>query len=111
LYNLTQGAQVETGAGPITVQFVNSHTFTESSLRTSSGDISVNMPGNLPVTVHASTDMMRGSGILSDFPALKITSSGMYGPKAMYAEGALNGGGPVLRVRTSIGQIAFRRSQ
>jgi hypothetical protein len=53
--------------------------------------------------------MTNGRGISSDFPGLKITASGDYGPKAMYAEGALNGGGPMLRVRTTIGQINFRR--
>src|SRR5271166_6522067 len=110
LYNLGQGAQVETGAGPITVEFVSNHgAFTDSSLHTAAGDVSVCMPGSLPVTVHASSDMTNGKGILSEFPGLKITSSGDYGPKAMYAEGALNGGGPMLRVRTTIGKINFRR--
>lgn len=110
LYNLGQGAQVETGAGPITVEFVRNHgVFSDSSLHTAAGDVAVCLPGSLPVTVHASSDMTSGSGIHSDFPELKITSSGQYGPKAMYAEGALNGGGPMLRVRTTIGQINFRR--
>jgi hypothetical protein len=110
LYNLGQGAQVETGAGPITVEFVGNHgVFSESSLHTAAGDVAVCLPGSLPVTVHASSDMTSGKGIQSDFPELKITSSGQYGPKAMYAEGALNGGGPMLRIRTSIGQINFRR--
>jgi hypothetical protein len=111
LYNLGEGAQVETGAGPITVEFVSNHgVFTDSSLHTAAGDVSVCLPRNLPVTVHASSDMTNGKGILSDFPGLKITSSGgNYGPKAMYAEGALNGGGPMLRVRTTMGQINFRQ--
>ena len=111
LYNLGQGAQVETGAGPITVEFVSNHgVFTESSLHTAAGNVSVCLPGSMPVTVHASSDMTNGKGILSDFPALKIsTSGGDYGPKAMSAEGVLNGGGPMLRVRTSMGQIAFRQ--
>lgn len=111
LYNLGQGAQVETGAGPITVEFVSNHgVFAESSLHTAAGNVSVCLPGSLPVTVHASSDMTNGQGIVSDFPALKIsTSGGNYGPKAMSAEGALNGGGPMLRVRTSMGQIAFRQ--
>lgn len=111
LYNLGQGAQVETGAGPITVEFVSNHgVFTDSSLHTAAGDVSVCLPLKLPVTVHASSDMTNGRGILSDFPGLKITTSGgNYGPKAMYAEGALNGGGPMLRVRTTMGQITFRQ--
>jgi Toastrack DUF4097 len=111
LYNLGQGAQVETGAGPITVEFAGKHgIFTDSSLHTAAGDVSVCLPVTLPVTVHASSDMTNGRGIISDFPALRITTSGGdYGPKAMFAEGALNGGGPMLRVRTTMGQINFRR--
>jgi len=111
LYRLGQGAQVETGAGPITVEFLGTHgVTTDSSLHTAAGDVSVCLPGDMPVTVHAASDMTNGKGILSDFPALRInTIGGTYGPKAMSAEGALNGGGPMLRVRTTIGQISFRR--
>lgn len=111
LYRLAQGAQVETGAGPITVEFLGNHgAMTDSSLHTAAGDVSVCLPGNMPVTVHAASDMTNGKGIFSDFPALRInTTGGTYGPKAMSAEGALNGGGPMLRVRTTIGQINFRR--
>lgn len=110
LYNLSQGARVETGAGSIIAEFAGSRSFTDSSLHTAAGDVSVCLPDNLPVTVHAASDMASGKGILSDFPALRITTSGgNYGPKAMSAEGALNGGGPLLRIRTTMGQINFRR--
>ncbi len=111
LYNLGQGAQVETGAGPIAVAFVSNHSaFTDSSLHTAAGDVSVCLPASMPVTVHASSDMTSGRGIISEFPQLKITTTGgEYGPKAMFAEGALNGGGPMLRIRTTMGQISFKR--
>ena len=111
LYNLGQSAQVETGAGPITVAFVSGHgAFADSFLHTAAGDVTVCLPANLPVTVHASSDMSSGKGILSEFPELRITTSGGdYGPKAIFAEGALNGGGPLLRVRTTMGQISFNR--
>jgi len=111
LYNLGQGAQVETGAGPITVAFVNNRgTFTDSSLHTAAGDVSVCLPASMPVTVHASSDMTSGRGIISEFPQLKITTTGGdYGPRAVSAEGALNGGGPMLRIRTTMGQISFKR--
>jgi len=109
LYNLSQGAQVETGAGSILVEFLSGKGFSDSTLHTAAGDVSVCMPANLPVSVHASSDMVTGRGIQSEFPGLHVTSSGEYGPKAMYAEGALNGGGPLLRVRTTMGQVNFRR--
>jgi len=113
LYNLGQSAQVETGAGPIMVAFVSGHGhFSDSSLHTAAGDISVCLPSNMPVTVHAASDMTSGKGIFSDFPELKIaTTGGSFGPKAMSAEGMLNGGGPMLRIRTTIGQINFKRCQ
>jgi hypothetical protein len=98
--------------GAISVEFAGSpQTFSDSSLRTASGDVIVYMADTLPITVHAASDMTRGSGIMSDFPEIRITSEGgNYGPKSMFAEGALNGGGPVLKVRTTIGQIEFHRS-
>ncbi len=113
LWGVAKGAQVDSGAGTISVQFVGSpHGFSESSLRTASGDVVVYMDDHLPVTVHATSDMTHGAGILSDFSGLKITSEGGdWGPKTMWAEGSLNGGGPVLKVRTTIGQIAFRRTK
>jgi hypothetical protein len=111
LYNLGQSAQVENGAGPITVAFVTSHgNFSDSSLHTAAGDVSVCLPSNMAVTVHAASDMTSGKGIYSEFPQLRlVTTGGDYGPKAMSAEGALNGGGPLLRIRTTIGQINFKR--
>ena len=112
LFNLTRGVQVETGAGAITVEFVGQRgAFADSSLHTAAGDVVVYLPNDLPVTVHASSDMATGHGIVSDFSGLRITKEGnKFIPRSMWAEGALNGGGPVLRVRTTIGQIDFRRS-
>lgn len=113
LHGLARGAQVDSGVGAISVQFDGSRkTFTDSSLRTSSGDVIVYLVGSLPITVHAASDMTRGAGISSDFPEIRITSEGgNYGPRSMFAEGTLNGGGAVLKVRTTIGQIEFHRSK
>ncbi len=113
LFNLGRGAQVETGAGGIIAQFVGKRgAFSDSSLHTAAGDVVVYLPKELPVTVHASSDMATGHGIVSEFPALRITKEGSnFVPRSMYAEGSLNGGGPVLKVRTIIGQIDFRQSR
>ncbi len=113
LFNVGQGAQVETGAGKITVHFVaDRNRFKDSFLHTAAGDVVVYLPANLGVSVHASTELASGKGIMSAFPGLSITSEGgNYGPKSMYGEGQLNGGGPILRVRTTIGQIDIRREQ
>ncbi len=112
LFRLSRGAQVETGAGPITVEFIGNHGFTDSFLHTAAGDVAVCLAGNLPVTVHATSDMAAGNGITSEFPGLNITKQGgQWSPRSMSAEGAINGGGPALRIRTTIGQIAFRKCQ
>jgi len=112
LYKLGRGAQVETGAGPITVEFLGNRGFTDSFLHTAAGDVTVCFAGNFPVTVHATSDMAIGRGILSQFPSLNISQQGgQFTPRSMSAEGALNGGGPTLRIRTTMGQIAFRRCQ
>jgi DUF4097 and DUF4098 domain-containing protein YvlB len=113
LLNLGQSAQVQTGAGGITAQFVGKRgSFSDSSLHTAAGDVIVYLPADLPVTVHASSDMATGHGIVSEFSGLRITKeSSNFVPRSMYAEGSLNGGGPMLKVRTIIGQIDFRRSQ
>jgi len=112
LYKLSRSAQVETGAGPIFVEFVGKRGFSDSFLHTAAGDVTVCFTGNLPVTVHATSDMAIGRGIFSELPGLNITQQGgVYSPRSMSAEGALNGGGPALRVRTTMGQIGFRRCQ
>jgi hypothetical protein len=53
-----------------------------------------------------------GSGINSAFKGIAISSEGgQYGPKSMFGEGQLNGGGPILRLRTTVGQIDIRQGQ
>ncbi len=112
LYKLSRGAQVETGAGPIFVEFMGKRGFTDSFLHTAAGDVTVCFASNFPVTVHATSDMAVGRGIFSEFPGLNITAQGgQFSPKSMSAEGPLDGGGPTLRIRTTMGQIAFRKCQ
>jgi len=105
------GLQVETGSGPIVaVLAAGSTRFTDSRLETAAGDIVVYIPADLKVTIRAAVEISRGSGISSDFSGLKITRPDQHwGPKEVYAEGALNGGGPVLHVHTTTGSIEFKR--
>jgi DUF4097 and DUF4098 domain-containing protein YvlB len=112
LMNLSQGARAETGGGGITAQFIATRGgFSSSELETPAGDITVYLAPNLPVTIHAAVDMGNGHKIASDFPEIKVVSEGGdYGPKRITAEGSLNGGGPVLKVHTSSGDIVFLRS-
>lgn len=105
-------AQAETGAGGIVVKLVNNGgERKDSELETAAGDITVYIAADVAVNVRASVDMGSGHRIISEFPDIHITSEGaQWGPKTLNAEGRLNGGGPVLKVRTSTGDINFKRA-
>ncbi len=103
--------RAETAAGGIVAKLISSTgTRTDSTLETTAGDITVYLADNLPVTVRASIELANGHTIRSDFADIHVTSEGgNWGPRTVTAEGQLNGGGPVLKVRTSSGNINFRK--
>ncbi len=105
-------ALVETGAGGITLKLVNAGgDRRDSDLETGVGDIVVYIAADVAVNVRASVDMGNGHRITSDFPDIHIGSEGdQWGPKTLTAEGKLNGGGPMLKVHTSTGDICIRRA-
>lgn len=103
---ISGGVHAETGSGPIVATLAGGKDFTDSRLETTVGDITVYVPDGLGVTVRANVDAARGAGIRSDFP-LKISSSNNVGLRETSAEGSINGGGPVLHVHTSTGNIAI----
>lgn len=105
-------AHVETGAGAITAKFIASSAVTDSELETGVGDITVYLDTNMHVTLRASIEAASGHHIVSDFPEFRVSSEGgQWGPKLVSAEGSLNGGGPVLKLRTTMGNINIRRAQ
>lgn len=105
-------AQAQTGAGGIVVKLVNTGAERhDSELETSAGDITVYLASDVAVDVRASVDLANGHRITSEFSDIHVRSEGgPYGPKTFTAEGKLNGGGPVLKVRTTTGDISFRRA-
>ncbi|HKT49230.1 MAG TPA: hypothetical protein VJV96_02985 [Candidatus Angelobacter sp.] len=108
---IRNGLRAETGSGPIVATLTRGTNFSDSRLETSVGDIIVYVPDGLGVTIRAAVEVARGDGIRSDFPELKITHSGSIGPREVFAEGSLNGGGPVLHVHTATGNIQFLRTK
>jgi hypothetical protein len=82
-----------------------------STLETSAGDITVYLAKDLPITVRASIEIANGHTIRSDFSDIHVSNEGgnWPGPRTVTADGNLNGGGPVLKVRTSSGNISFLR--
>ncbi len=105
-------AQAQTGAGGIVVKLVNTGAERhDSELETSAGDITVYIAPDVAVDVRASVDLANGHHITSDFADIHVRSEGgQYGPRTYTAEGKLNGGGPVLKVRTTTGDISFKRA-
>jgi hypothetical protein len=105
-------AHVETGAGAITAKFIASGEKNDSVLETGVGDITIYLMPNVNMTVRASIEAANGHTISSDFPQIKIRSEGgQWEPKLVSAEGNLNGGGPVLKIRTTMGNIYIRKAQ
>jgi DUF4097 and DUF4098 domain-containing protein YvlB len=104
--------RAETGAGGIIVKLVSSSDVrSNSTLETSAGDITVYLANDIPITVRAAIEIANGHRIRSDFGDIRVSNeSGTWpGPRTVTAEGTLNGGGPVLKVRTSSGNISFLR--
>ena len=105
-------ASAETSAGGIIVKLVNTGAErSDSDLETGSGDVTVYLASDVAINVRASVDMGSGHRITSDFSDIRIASEGdKWGPKTLTAEGSLNGGGPMLKVRTASGDICFKRA-
>ncbi len=105
--------QAETSAGGIVVKLLSSSDAkarSNSSLETSAGDITVYLANDLAISVRAEIEIANGHMIRSDFSDIHVSSEGgQWGPKTVTAEGQLNGGGPVLKVRTNSGNVNFRR--
>ena len=105
--------QAETGAGAIVVKLlasagVGGHE--NSSLETSAGDITVYLANDLAISIRAEIESANGHTIRSEFSGIHVSSEGgPWGPKTATAEGQLNGGGPLLKVRTNSGNVNFRR--
>jgi DUF4097 and DUF4098 domain-containing protein YvlB len=112
LLRVNSGIRAETQAGPIEVEIAASRArFSESKLYTSNGDITVYLPSDLPVTLAATVEAANGHDVYSDFPGLEFRrETGQYGSRTVQAEGRLNGGGPLLKLYTTNGNIRIRRS-
>jgi DUF4097 and DUF4098 domain-containing protein YvlB len=113
LYGLTHGVTAKTAAGSIYAEFTaGKGSFSESHLETSIGDVIVYLPSDLPVTVRATIDAATGHRFVTDFPEVKITQEGgEWGAREIYGQGAINGGGPLLKIHITGGNIELRRGK
>ena len=102
----------ETSAGGIIVKLLSGADHrSNSTLETSAGDITVYLANDLAISIRAQIEIANGHTIRSDFSDIHVsTEGGPWGPKTVTAEGQLNGGGPVLKVRTNSGNVKFLRA-
>lgn len=103
--------RAETAAGGITVKLVSpTDVRSASMLETTAGDITVYLANDLPITIRAAIELANGHTIRTDFNDIHVTTEGGTWAKTVRAEGTLKGGGPVLKVRTTSGNISFLRA-
>jgi DUF4097 and DUF4098 domain-containing protein YvlB len=106
LNNVSGSLRVSTAFGNIMAQFLSGQPLAESFLTTGSGDIVVVIPSNLGVTIRAENDLADNiRRIISEFPDVAVRLRGGH----VIAEGAINSGGPLLRISGTGGTIFIKR--
>lgn len=112
LRNVSGPINVSTAAGSILAEWAGGVRMENSILNSASGDITVVLPARLAVTIQAMNELPGKYGrIVSEFSEIRVLPviAPVRGP--VLAEGALNGGGPILRVAASRGTIFLRRKE
>src|SRR4029434_573880 len=95
---ISGNVRASTAVGNIHAYFATGLRVQSGSLTTGGGDITVWIPANYPITIHAENASSNAArAIVTDFP-LTIRTAG----SVSVAEGNIGGGGPVLRL-TRIG--------
>jgi len=100
--------KASTGAGGITAWFVSSPKRPGAcDLQSGDGDIVVYLPRQLSVTIDAQIQQGNEHHVIADpaFPLKVSYDEASNGSRRIRAEGALNGGGEVLHLRTVAGNI------
>jgi hypothetical protein len=110
LRNVGGALHASANSGNILAQLAASFPFADSLLSTNAGDITVFIPSNLALTIQATNETGGTGRIISDFAQVRPQTGGQPGAAVM-AEGALNGGGPMLRVNAMGGTIYLRREK
>lgn len=111
LRNVGGPLRASTAVGSILAELLSGNRIQDSSLSTNSGDITVFISSNLPLTVMARNESAGWAGrIVSDFPEIQ-PRGGQVGFNPVVAQGALNGGGPLLKINVIGGTIYLRRQK
>jgi hypothetical protein len=112
LRNVGGALRASTAAGSILAELLSGNRIQDSTLSTNAGDITVFIASNVPLTVMARNDSGGATGrIISDFKEIRVKPGSLPGASPVLAEGALNGGGPLLRINVNGGTIYLRREK
>jgi hypothetical protein len=97
--------------GDIQAFFLDGAPLADSLLETNLGTIIVYLPATAKLAIEATVDFAKGlNRIESDFDAIQVVPVGdTPGMTSLHASGAINGGGPVLRIRNTNGRIQIRK--
>jgi len=101
--------RVAAAVGSILAELLSNRVLSDSYLSTHRGDIILLIPSNLAVTVEAMNESRGRAGIVSEFREIRVRGS--ESDPRIVATGALNGGGPLLRVSATDGTIYLRRQK
>jgi hypothetical protein len=112
LRNVGGALRASTAVGSIMAELLSGNRIQESTLSTNAGDITVFIASNIPLTVLARNDSGGAPGrIISDFKEIRVKAGSQPWASPVLAEGALNGGGPVLHINVNGGTIYLRREK
>jgi hypothetical protein len=99
---------VSTSLGNILAELAAGARLQNSLLEAASGDITVLVPYNFPVSIMVTNEMGAYPRFVSDFPEVRQTGLGFV-KAPVVAEGAIAGGGPVLHINAGTGVVYLRR--
>jgi DUF4097 and DUF4098 domain-containing protein YvlB len=112
LKDVSGSVRASTATGHLYVTLGQAQALENSFLATGRGDITVFVPSNMPVTVKALNESAGWMGrIISEFSEVQIQPREVGRNRPVAAQGALNGGGPVLMLSATGGTIYLKRSK
>jgi len=124
------GVRCESGAGPIFLKGIGgpiravtsagsiqaellgtARSLFDSDLQTWQGDVTLEVPETLPLTIRAVVDNSKGNRIKSAFPLRVYREAEDAGRPVEIGEGSIAGGGPLIKIRTLDGHIAIQKTK